>query len=95
MIQQMYTIYDSAAGYYLPPFTCRSDGEAIRDFGNTAQDPKAGQLYQHPADFTLFKIGEYDNATGAISQLAAKQNLGTALDIRSRMKKPEMETVNP
>lgn len=85
----MFAIYDSAAGYYQDPFTARADGEVLRDLGRMAQDPKAGQLHLHPSDFTLFKIGEYDNNTGVVQMYEAKQNLGTVLEIRSRVQREQ------
>ncbi|WNK13066.1 MAG: nonstructural protein [Microvirus sp.] len=92
MILKVFAIYDSAADYYLPPFTSRSVGEALRDFGTSAKDRNAGQLYSHPADFTLFEIGSYDNTVGNLIQHQAKQNLGTALEIRNRIKEPSAES---
>lgn len=62
-----------------------------RDFGTSAKDRNAGQLYSHPADFTLFEIGTYDNTVGGLATHLAKQNLGTALEIRNRMKNEQRE----
>lgn len=98
MILKMFSLYDGAAGFYQDPFTARADGEVLRDLGKIAQDPKAGQLHQHPADFTLFKIGEYDNNTGMVTMYETKVNLGTVLDIKNRVLKEaarqQAETLN-
>lgn len=88
MILKVFAIYDSAADYYLPTFTSRSVGEALRDFGSSAKDHNAGQLYSHPADFTLFEIGTYDNTSGIVTSHQAKTNHGTALEIRNRLPDP-------
>lgn len=56
-----YCIFDSASGAYDRPFFANSDGAAMRSFGDicVAADHPIGQ---HPADYTLFRIGRYDDS---------------------------------
>lgn len=74
-----YVVYDSAAEAYGIPFFIRSKGEALRGFAQAAKDPQS-QISKHPADFTLFEIGEYNEFKGEISLYQAKVNLGTAVE---------------
>lgn len=72
-----YAIFDSKVGAFLTPFFLRSHGEAIRVFQTLANDPEH-QFCKYAADFTLFCIGTFDDATGII-QSSVHENLGTAL----------------
>lgn len=61
----VYTVFDTAAGVYDRPFFAQSDGVATRSFGDicvSAEHP----IGQHPEHYTLFRIGEYDDAKGEI-----------------------------
>jgi len=78
---QIFVIYDSAVDAYLNPMFFRSKGEALRSFGVAVNDPNT-QFHVHPGDFTLFEIGAYDDATGAITQLDAKISLGNAIEFK-------------
>lgn len=60
---QMFTVYDSAVGAYLQPFFCRSPGEAVRSFQDACNDPKSS-FAAHLNDFTLYALGEWDDAGG-------------------------------
>lgn len=79
MILKIFTVHDSKAEAYLPPFFMSSRGQAIRAFTDTIAD-RSTQFSKHPADFTLFEIGEYDDQKGTLTQYETKQNLGLALD---------------
>lgn len=61
----VYTVRDLKADAHLPPFTMRSDGEAIRAFGDSVE--KGGTtLSDHPEDFVLVRIGSFDVISGLI-----------------------------
>lgn len=81
MILKVFAIYDSKAEAYLQPFFTSTIGMAIRSFEQAANDPQT-QFHRHPADFTLFNIGEYDDETGTLVSLVAKVSLGTALELK-------------
>lgn len=63
------------------PFVQRSAGEALRSWSQSFNDPQS-LLCTHPADFTLFEIGEMNLKTGVITPHKALINLGTALQNR-------------
>lgn len=79
MKHNVYTIYDCKAEAYLQPFQMQKKGQAIRAFENTVNDPNT-QFHKHPADYTLFEIGEYDDSTGNYAMWDAKINLGLATE---------------
>lgn len=79
MKHKVFTTFDSKVGAYLQPFVMRSRGEAMRAFESICNDGKS-QFSLHPADFTLFEIGEYDEYTGQLEPHEAKISCGLALD---------------
>ena len=79
MIQKVFTIYDSKLEAYMQPFFMQSKGQAIRAFTDSVNDSQS-QFNKHPEDFTLFQIGEYDDATARIQNLSTPQSLGVALE---------------
>ena len=58
-----YTIYDSkAACAPRPPFFLGADGEATRLFKDLCMNADT-DIGKHPEDYTLHRIGVYDNVT--------------------------------
>lgn len=78
---KIFAVYDSKAEAYLQPFFARTDGVALRMFGQAAQDEQH-DFSKHAADYTLFCLGEFDEYTGKIAPLDALYNLGNALSLR-------------
>lgn len=60
---EMFTVYDKAVQAYLPPFYCRSHGEALRSFTATVNE-KDHQFNKYAADYVLFHLGQFDDAGG-------------------------------
>lgn len=81
MIQKMFTVFDSKAEAYLPPFFMNSKGVAIRSFSDTVNDPSS-QFNKHPADFTLFELGEYNEQDATFKIHTAKISLGSANEFK-------------
>jgi len=84
---KVFTVYDSAVGAYMQPFFMQSAGQAIRAMSDTLQSTEH-QFSKHPADFTLFEIGTYDEETGKLFSLPAYINLGTCLELQARISPP-------
>lgn len=59
----VFSVLDKAIQAFNTPFYARTAAEAIRSFGGLANDPKSN-VAQHPADFVLYLLGEYDDNTG-------------------------------
>lgn len=74
----IYAIYDVKAGVYMKPWYQHTDAEAKRAFTDIAIDPQH-PIGKHPADYTLFFIGFYDDSTGKIEP-CDPMSLCTALE---------------
>lgn len=74
-----FSVYDSAAEAWLPPFFMRNKGEAIRSFASAA-NTNDHQFAKHADDYTLFEIGTFDDETGALATVGQVRSLGTALE---------------
>ncbi len=62
----VYSIFDNASGLYSRPFFTQADGEAVRHFSDIACDDKH-PVGMHPADYTLFRLGIFDDVTGNLT----------------------------
>jgi len=62
-----FSIYDTKALAFMPPFFMPSIGLGVRAFGDVLRDPSS-PLAKHPRDYELFKVGDFDDSTGAIGQ---------------------------
>lgn len=62
----LYAVYDRKAQYYLPPFACRSDADAERQFTEAVMTSET-PISQYPAEFDLVRLGSIDLETGFLS----------------------------
>jgi len=60
MIQKIFVIFDEKAKAYLPPFFLPQRGMAIRTFSDCINSADH-QFGNHPHDYTLFSLGEFDD----------------------------------
>lgn len=65
MILILFSIYDTRAEIFNPPFAIPTQGQAIRDFGDLVKDPQS-RISKHPDDYKLVKLGVFDDNTGVI-----------------------------
>lgn len=75
----VFSVYDSKVEAFMNPFFMNSKGEAIRAFSDTVADSKH-PFAKHPADYTLFCLGTFDNSTGEFDRLSTPQSLGLAIE---------------
>lgn len=61
----VYAVFDVASGVYDRPFVAHGDPAAHRSFGDVAVSADH-PIGKHPQDFTLFRIGTYDDNSGHI-----------------------------
>lgn len=59
----VFSIKDLALGAYAAPFIQANNNVAMRAFGDLANDQKTN-IYQHPSDFCLVRLGTFDDDTG-------------------------------
>ncbi len=100
MKMNIYSIYDTASGLYSRPFYSQSDGEAIRSFSDIATDAEH-QIGKHPADYTLFRLGIFDDRSGKLtdednSSLAnALERVASAQNVKSENLDLFEDTITP
>lgn len=58
-----YTIFDSCSGSYSRPFFTAADGDAVRQFGDIAND-ESHPIGKHPEHYSLFRNGTFNDQTG-------------------------------
>lgn len=66
MKYKIYSIKDTKIGF-MNPFISHNDGTALRDFTNGANDQGRNAINTNPEDKELWRIGEFDDQTGAIT----------------------------
>jgi len=74
MKMMVFSVFDKIAGAFLPPFYARSRGEAIRSFGEAANDPK--RFLRHAADYSLVYHGEWDDNSGVFVTVDPERIIG-------------------
>lgn len=93
----IYSVFDTASGTFQRPIFAISDGQMIRSFVDisVAADHPVGQ---HPEDYALYKIGEFDDENGVIKPVD-RVVLITGIEAVARARSlsddtPELEVVN-
>lgn len=57
------TVRDIVANVFSPPQFTQNIGGAIRGFGDQCKDKTKGNIVgEHPNDFELYELGEFDDA---------------------------------
>ncbi len=83
---RMFTIHDSKAAAYLPPFVLPEEDMAIRSFADCVNDISHA-FYRNPGDYTLFSIGKFDANKGVLLP-AHTVSLGNGVDFIKQTKIP-------
>lgn len=81
MNYQAYAIYDQKAHVFSQPFYAINKEVAGRQFAIVANDPSS-LIGKHPADFSLFVLGTFDDELGTFVNLPTPENLGVALNFK-------------
>lgn len=77
-----WAVLDVKAEYFSTPFFTRSIGEALRGFGDEADNPDS-QIARHPHDFHLYLCGWFDQATGKL-EMCDPVGHGSAAEHKTR-----------
>ena len=80
----IYSIYDSAAKAYMSPFFMHNHGLAIRAFSDQVNSQQENQIKNHPEQFTLFMIAEYNDQSGYITPLETPAPLGKGNEFQTQ-----------
>lgn len=75
MIMKVYSVYDSKAKAYLPPFFATNGAVAGRMMQEACSDPKH-QFHKFAPDYTLMELADFDDDTGVFTPHASQNNLG-------------------
>ena len=91
MLQQIFTVYDEKAKAYLPPFFMGQIAQGQRVFADCINSPKH-QFGNHPADYTLFHCGEFDDNICHF-EIHAPETLGNGVEFRDQTRpiSPELD----
>lgn len=63
-----YSILDAKSGVYATPFFAQADGLAVRSFSELVENHQT-VVSRYPADFSLYRIGQVDLASGTLQPL--------------------------
>ena len=66
--QSLYAIFDRASGVYDGPLRGQADGVVVREFTDMCVGD-THKISQHPEDYTLFKLGEFNDGTGELEPM--------------------------
>ena len=66
MKRRLYAIRDSKMNEYNNPSVMASDAAAIRAFGDLVTKDKDTLVSNHPADFSIWYIGDFDFVSGEL-----------------------------
>ena len=75
MRMNAYAIFDRATASYSQPFFLASDAAAARSFKDSAND-ETRNVGAHPEDYTLYRIGRYDDQTAELAAEAPEKIVG-------------------
>lgn len=79
MLFKVFAIYDSAIQAWKPPMFCRAKGEMMRWWMEMVQNVQT-DLGKHPADYTLFELGTWEDDKNKFDLYKAPVSLGTAIE---------------
>ena len=91
--QQCYTVYDSKAETFMPPFFVPARGLAIRAFEDCINSD-THHFGKHPADYTLFFIGVFNMNAGDFDQIT-KQSVGNGVEFLNPLKPEKLDVPDP
>jgi len=76
----IYSIFDSAAQAFTQPFFMHNDGLAIRAFQDNV-NASDNNIANHPHQFSLYKLGTYDDSNGLVTPETPPKSLALAIEL--------------
>lgn len=80
---QVFSIFDEKGQIFSQPFFLQHQGIALRSFGDLVNDPQS-QINKHASDYKLYKLGTYDDQTGALKSEALPIFLANASEFKQQ-----------
>ncbi len=87
---QIYAIHDAKAQSYLQPFFLHNNDMAKRSFMDATINPES-QFCKHPLDYSLFRIGTYDDETSIITSELPPEMLITASQLQAQYQREQQD----
>ena len=82
MQKQMYALPDHTAQIFLNPISFTNDGDAIRWFGTIVNNTEEKtNISNHPEQFTLFRLADYDDRLGTYQEGHRPKQLITGVQV--------------
>ncbi|AZL82781.1 nonstructural protein [Apis mellifera associated microvirus 5] len=80
---KLYSMHDRKMNVYLTPFPARGDVDAIRNVKTSSVHPdmKNTPVGEHPEDFDLVYLGEFDDESGDITRAGIPMIIGNVAQI--------------
>lgn len=91
---KVFSVLDTKAGVFEAPFFGQSEGVVVRSWAdeiNNPRDPRSPWT-NHPGDFTLYLLGEFDNVTGSFD-LVKPRAVITASALSTKLAVPSVNGV--
>jgi len=79
----LFAVFDSKVGVFEKPFCMRSNAEGMRSFADEVGRPDS-MIGLHPEDYSLFRVGAFDQTAGMVVPELAAVQLVTALELSAR-----------
>lgn len=79
MNYKVFSVYDSKAEAFLPPWILPKRAQAIRIFSDCINSADH-QFGQNPEDYTLFVLAEWDDGSGDYDTSSLKYSLGNGVE---------------
>jgi len=73
----VYSVFDSKAAVFANPFYMANDAVALRGFAGAVNSPES-MLYKHPEDYSLYRLGTFDDSVGLLVAEAQPVVMATA-----------------
>lgn len=85
MKMQVIATRDIVANVYGPPMYVIHVGQSIRGFGDECQRKEKGNvLGEHPEDFELWHLGEWDDETAEFTPMEPRKQLAVGANYRGQ-----------
>lgn len=80
MKKRVYSVRDNKMASFGVPILIDNDAVATRQFGDIITSAGDNVMCKHPADFTLYYIGDYDMTSGKFENVECPVALATGSD---------------
>jgi len=84
-VLHVFSVFDAKVGGFGSPIFCVTSGVALRSFTTAVLDPNS-DFFRYSEDYTLFRIAEWDQATGQFVNLDAPEHVVSAYVLKSTVK---------